>query len=229
MHGLCIRCIYPQISVNGLVSFLSPINGYNSTLFFEDVPFIAPFLADVDTSGTGQVWYSVSNDQHSVQAQYISEKITLFFDDDAFVPLTVVTVTWDQVGYFSMKIDKVNTFQCILATNGISSYVLFLYPNKGIKWYQADDRNGVPAQIGFNKGCGDPTDAGSGDFLLGSGYSLCGIHKTLNISLTDDVINVYQGSNIEGASSGFYIWMVSSNSIVDGVTTCNNQGIVYDL
>lgn len=216
--------MFPQISVNGLVSFVSPVYEYDSTLFSQDIPFIAPFLADADTSGTGHVWYNVNNDQHSAPAQYVTEKVALYFEDDSFVPLAVVTVTWDGVGYFPMKTDKVNTFQCILATNGNSSYVLFLYPDNGVTWYQADDRDGLPAQVGFSKGCGDPADIGSGEFLLGSGYGLCGIYKTLDISSTADVVDVDEGSNIEDASPGFYMWMVSSNSIVDGMIVCNNEG-----
>ena len=47
-----------------------------------------------------------------------------------------------------------NTFQCVLATNGDSSFVIFLYADNGIEWLWSSDHEGIPAQVGFNAGDG---------------------------------------------------------------------------
>ena len=55
---------------------------------------------------------------------------------------------------------QTNTFQCILATNGESSYVIFLYADGGIQWTTGDASDGVgglggtPAHVGLNAGDG---------------------------------------------------------------------------
>ena len=191
-----------------------------------DTPIIAPFLADADTSGAGSVWYSTAADKDSPAGQAVAEKVALYFNDYDFTPETVVTVTWDRIGYFPMQLDKVNTFQCIMATNGSSSYVIFLYLDDGINWYQANERDGVPAQVGFNKGCGEVSSSdSSGDLdVYGSGFVMCGTYQVLEESMTNDVVDVEELSNIPGATPGFYMWRVSSDEILDGSSSCNNKG-----
>lgn len=55
---------------------------------------------------------------------------------------------------------QVNTFQCILATDGISSYSIFLYEDQGIQWTTSDRNGGIdglggnPALVGFDSGTG---------------------------------------------------------------------------
>ena len=46
---------------------------------------------------------------------------------------------------------QVNTFQALLVTNGIQSFVVFNYLDDGINWNKGD-ASYVPAQVGFNFG-----------------------------------------------------------------------------
>ena len=212
-----------QVSVNGLLSFETPISAYNPQMFPVDTSLIAPFLADADTEGTGTVWYNV-NDDNSTTGQIVAEAVKEYFDDDDFISEVVLTVTWDNVGYHPMMIDMVNTFQCIMATDGISSYVIFNYLDNGINWYTANDRDGVPAQVGFNKGC---SDSESGDNEGSGSVEMCGVYKVLDESSTVDIINVEEKSNIDGGNPGFYMWRVSGVNIIDGSpSSCNNEGIM---
>ena len=55
---------------------------------------------------------------------------------------------------------QLNTFQCVLATDGRSSFAIFHYVRGGIQWTTGDASNGMdglggtPAQVGFNAGDG---------------------------------------------------------------------------
>ncbi len=215
-------CRFFQISVNGLISFVELVVQYTPDPFPLDTPIIAPFLADADTEGTGTVWYNVTTAETTI-GQMVADKVSIHFRDETFVPKTIVTVTWDHVGYFPEQVDVVNTFQCVMATNGTSSYVIFLYLDNGINWYWANSRDGVPALVGFNKGCGDISDddMSSGDVDM-MGSAMCGVYDVLEGSMTPAVVNVDDNSNIDEGSPGFYMWRVDSNTLIDGMTCTNN-------
>ena len=110
--------------------------------------------------------------------------------------------------YCILFFSKNNTFQCVLATNGKTSYAIFLYPEDGINWYSGDASggtggiNGAPAQVGLNKGDGI-------------------VFHTASVSSTPNVINVDESTNIDGGPSGFYIWNV--NNATSG-SSCSNEG-----
>ena len=59
---------------------------------------------------------------------------------------------------FKLNFSQTNTFQCILASDGITSFVIFLYAERMIGWTTGDASDGVggiggiPAQVGFNAG-----------------------------------------------------------------------------
>ena len=219
--------MFLQISVNGLISFIEPVAQYFPDPFPLDTPLIAPFLADADTGGTGTVWYSITTAETTI-GQMVADKVLKHFRDETFVPNTIVTITWDHVGYFPEQVDEVNTFQCALATNGSSSYVMFLYLDNGINWNWADSREGIPALVGFNKGCvGDISDddlSSGDDDMIGS--AMCGVYDVLEGSMTQAVVNVDDNSNIDEGSPGFYMWRVDSNTLIDGMTCTNNgEGI----
>ena len=103
---------------------------------------------------------------------------------------------------FSMQL---NTFQCLLATDGRVSFVIFLFPRGGIQWTTGDASGGegglggIPAQAGINAGDGIRYTS-----VLGS--------------LTADIVNIEEGSNVMQA--GLYVYRV------DGITVtsagCNN-------
>ena len=55
---------------------------------------------------------------------------------------------------------QTNTFQCVLTTDGVTSFVLFLYADDGIEWTTGDNSDGIrglggtPALVGVNAGDG---------------------------------------------------------------------------
>ena len=70
-----------------------------------DQPLIAPYLADVDTTGTGNVYYRYGN--AAADLEYANEFIR---NTGTFVSSSasqIVVVTWDRVGYYRSKTDKV--------------------------------------------------------------------------------------------------------------------------
>ena len=49
-----------------------------------------------------------------------------------------------KLGWLINVILQLNTFQCVLATDGLYSFIMFLYPKGGIQWTAGDThgRNG---------------------------------------------------------------------------------------
>ena len=94
------------MATNGLLSL------NESVVSFTPVPFptaevrIAPFWADVDTTGgLGNVFYRLTTDQTLLNqaAQIINNA----FMSSSFVPQYLAIVTWFEVGYYSEGGDKV--------------------------------------------------------------------------------------------------------------------------
>ncbi|XP_065894659.1 sushi, nidogen and EGF-like domain-containing protein 1 [Dysidea avara] len=155
---------------------------------------VAPYWADVDTRGTGNVFYRQTTDP-SLLARATSE-IRAAFPRSINVTITnLVIATWDAVGYFSLNIDKTNTFQCVLATDGVESFVIFLYAHGRIQWTTGDASDGL--------------------FGLGGTEALAGINvgngvtsETITGSRTSNIINIAETSNV--GIPGVYIYEVST-------------------
>lgn len=96
-----------QVNENGLVSFLTEISTFYSVQFPMDYPVIAPFYADIDTrGGGGQVYWRASAQTEDLSRA--ANLVTRYYEAGRdFVPGEVVVVTWDSVGYFDTKTDKV--------------------------------------------------------------------------------------------------------------------------
>ena len=62
------------------------------------------------------------------------------------------------MGYYDAKDDKVNTFQLAVASDGESSYAIFLYPEGGVGWIRGEGKSGnmgdARAQAGIISGEG---------------------------------------------------------------------------
>jgi gliding motility-associated-like protein len=126
------------INNNGNISFGAAYGTYSST-GFPDPGFVmvAPFWADVDTWGTGEVWY----------------KITPGY----------AIIRWHNVGYFSSHTDLINDFQLII-TDGSDpiipggNNIAFCYGD--MQWTTGDASQGsggfggTPATVGANYGVG---------------------------------------------------------------------------
>jgi hypothetical protein len=129
------------INNNGNVSFNMPYSQFTANPFPDaSYNMIAPFWADVDTRDFGQVG-----------GGKVYYKITP----------TALIVKWENVGYYDMHFDKLNTFQLIL-TDGSDP---LLPPGKNVgycygdmQWTTGDVTGtggfGSPATVGVNQGNG---------------------------------------------------------------------------
>ena len=78
---------------------------------------------------------------------------------------------------------QTNTFQCVLATSAIESFVIFLYAGQRIQWTTGDDSGGINGLGG--------TEALAG-INTGNGVNFV----TIPGSLTPDIINITKTSNV---------------------------------
>ncbi|MCB5285928.1 MAG: T9SS type A sorting domain-containing protein [Candidatus Cloacimonetes bacterium] len=127
---------YCWVNNNGNVTFDYGLSSYTPWGFPSgDNPMLAPFFADVDTRGTGSVWYKIEANR--------------------------MIVIWDHVGYFSYGVDKLNTFELIFSDGtdpliGLGNNVAFSYAD--MAWTTGSASGGVdgfggsPATVGINKG-----------------------------------------------------------------------------
>ena len=114
--------IFPQVNNNGLLSFQIPVFQYTPTPFPLNVTgMIAPYWADVDTrlpyfdmllpgnrtlNETGRVWYREEFTENQLNRAE-SEIRGAFLDHSTFSPTWLFIVTWDAVGYYPYRLDKV--------------------------------------------------------------------------------------------------------------------------
>ncbi len=115
-------------------------------------PMVAAFFADVDTRG-GRVSPSPGGTSKG------TNKVWYDLDPTGNGGLGVLTITWDDVGYFSYETDKVNAFQLQLIGTGNGNFnIKFNYET--INWTTGKASNGVnglggiPARAGYTKGDG---------------------------------------------------------------------------
>jgi hypothetical protein len=164
LYGTYYTSIY--VNNNGNVTFSSPLSTYTPAAIGSGYtsPIIAPYWGDVDTrggavaptggntAGTNLTWYNVDAATHTV------------------------TVTWDDVGYYSEATDKVNAFQLQLTAEPDShgnytglTQIEFIYQT--VEWTTgtasggSDGLGGTPAREGFSAGDGVNYEElpGSGD------------------------------------------------------------------
>ena len=138
------------VNENGTVSFFVPsysFTPYDFSFSFEQL--IAPFWADVDIRdpGSGVVTYG----QTTVDGA------------------AAFCVNWIDVGYHDVHVDKLNSFQLVLVSRGISPGDFDIIFNYGkVQWETGDDSGGVQgfggtsAAAGYSRGDGDPAHS----FLL---------------------------------------------------------------
>ena len=97
-----------QVNVNGVVSLgRSFTSGSPRSISLTGTDkIIAPYWADVDTRGTGNIYYRQSTDR-SLLTRATSE-IRAAFPESRNVTITNLFIaTWDSVGYYYQSTDKV--------------------------------------------------------------------------------------------------------------------------
>ncbi|KAK7791449.1 hypothetical protein R5R35_010931 [Gryllus longicercus] len=222
---------YIFVNTHGLISFLTDIPGFVNIQFPLDYPVIAPFYANVDIKNTGNVYFrETKNDALLKRA---TDRIRSAFSSGKFFTATSLFITtWNEVGYYNLGSDKVNTFQVVVASNGTDSYAEFIYPEGGIQWIEgANQESRLPdarAQVGMVAGDGR--------------------YYTLRTSGRDQVQHIERSSNIgiRGVWM-FHIGQVQANGNVNtpdliksdpiesvtcaarGSTTCHSKAQCFDF
>ena len=107
-----------QVNENGLISFLTEISTFYNVQFPMDYPVIAPFYADIDTRGVGQVYWRASTQEED--RDRAANLVGKYYSTAEFQPREVVVVSWDQVGYFDMKTDKVGVWGSLVSTRQLT-------------------------------------------------------------------------------------------------------------
>ena len=106
-----------QVSVNGAIFFgqgtdTSYISNQNSFPLGGGRKFVAPFWADVDTTNSGDVWYRQSESQTMLDKANMQIR-RAFPLQIPFTATHLIIATWDKVGYFNSKMDKVKIFKIL--------------------------------------------------------------------------------------------------------------------
>ncbi|XP_045910146.1 nidogen-2 isoform X4 [Micropterus dolomieu] len=153
------------VATNGIISAqdLPMEKQYVDDGFPTDFPVVAPFLADIDTSGgRGQIYYRVTETPSVLNR--VAQEVNRGFPDAKFTPTHAVVATWENVAAYEEQTrtngpsNKVNTFQAVIGYDETDSYVLFLYPEGGLNFYGTRPKESynveieLPARVGFSRG-----------------------------------------------------------------------------
>ncbi|CAC5415650.1 Protein eyes shut homolog,Fibropellin-3,Protein crumbs homolog 2,Protein crumbs homolog 1,Neurogenic locus Notch protein,Neurogenic locus notch homolog protein 3,Alpha-tectorin,Delta and Notch-like epidermal growth factor-related receptor,Neurogenic locus notch homolog protein 4,Delta-like protein C,Fibropellin-1,Neurogenic locus notch homolog protein 2,Protein crumbs,Protein jagged-1b,Protein jagged-2,Sushi, von Willebrand factor type A, EGF and pentraxin domain-containing protein 1,Neurogenic locus notch len=213
------------VNTNGDVTFLSPLITYSPAAFpyQQNTKIIAPYWGDVDTRNGGDIWFRETHDSGLLQRSS-TEIQSVFPEQTEFNATWIFIITWSNVAFYGADRHGKHrrcTFQCVLVTNGIHSFVMFNYYK--MQWTTGDASGGdsstglggIPAQVGF--------DAGDGEHY----YAVQG-------SRTSDIINVPQKSNI--GIAGKFIFRVDMVTVEQATLInecdnqiCQNEGTCEDL
>jgi hypothetical protein len=190
---------YSQLYVNnnGNVTFDEPQSTFTPFEFHHlgDPRIIAPFLADVDTSG--------APDDGSLQVTYGNVTVD---GKPAFC------VNWVDVGYFSTHVDKLNSFQLLLIQQGSTGDFDIVFNYDRVLWETGDASDGTggfggtPAAVGWSNGDGEHFYVHPGSFesmaLLDSNSQTGLVHGMLGSSQPGryvfEVRNTASGPALEG-------------------------------
>ncbi|XP_057685264.1 nidogen-2 isoform X2 [Corythoichthys intestinalis] len=154
------------VATNGIISAqdLPMENQYVDDGFPTDFPVVAPFLADMDTSGgRGQIYYRLTESPSVLNR--VAQEVHQGFPDAKFTPTHAVVATWENVAAHEEPTrtsggasSKVNTFQAVIGYDETDSYVLFLYPEHGLNFFGTRPKESynveieLAARVGFSRG-----------------------------------------------------------------------------
>jgi len=139
------------VNNNGGVSFRNPIASFTPTTITGNTldPFISAFWADVDTRGS-------SVDATPGGTSTGSNLVWYDLDPSA----RTLTATWDDVGYFSAKTNRLNAFQLSLTQVGIAGDFDIIFRYEALGWTTGDASDGIDglggsvARAGYTSGNG---------------------------------------------------------------------------
>ncbi|KAF6073542.1 nidogen 1 [Phyllostomus discolor] len=203
-----IHSVY--VTTNGLIATSEPpAEEAHPGLFPPNFGAVAPFLADLDTSGgRGKVYYR--EDASPSVTQLAAEHVQRGFPEVSFQPTSVVVVTWESVAPYQGPSEdpapegKRNTFQAVLASSDSSSYAIFLYPEDGLQFtttFSKKKNSQVPAMVAFSQE------------LLGSLWSS---NRVYNIFANDreSIGNLARSSN--SGQQGVWMFEIGSPDTANG-------------
>ena len=131
-------------------SYTRVYGGINFDVISPHPPLIAPFWDRVDVTRGGTIYYRQDNTLPI--AKQIQQDISIQFPSIGFFyPSLVFVATWDRVAavsYLTNFRGLVNTFQVIIASNGMLTFVRFNYGD--IQWGSLHTLIGVSAGDGIN-------------------------------------------------------------------------------
>lgn len=130
------------VGVNGLISFGNSKNEIEDVPFDSPSPsafpvpnqkFVAPYWLDLDASGElndgNAIYFRETQDSESLAraSKIVREAFAGESDMENWEGKSMTIITWYRVGTFPSRVDKLNTFQAIVVTDGAKSFTQFLY------------------------------------------------------------------------------------------------------
>ena len=109
---MCIAIIvHLKVNDNGIISFNSKYGVYTPLVLplSSSYRIIAPYWADVDTRGTGKIYYRQTSDPNLLAKA--TNEIRQGYPESQNTTITnLLIATWNAVGYYFNKTDKVCTY-----------------------------------------------------------------------------------------------------------------------
>uniref|UniRef100_A0A8B9BZS2 Nidogen 2 n=1 Tax=Anser brachyrhynchus TaxID=132585 RepID=A0A8B9BZS2_9AVES len=212
-----------QVGTNGVIS-TQDFPGepqYVDDDFPTDFPVVAPFLADLDTSGgRGDIHYR--HDTSPAVLNQAAGYVQAGFPRTAgsFVPAGVFVATWEDVGAYQELAPgaepsaQLNTFQAVIAYDEEDTYAIFLYPEGGLQFLGTRPKESynvqleLPARVGFSRG---DSDDGRREGLF---YSVASTEQALR--------HLERGSN--AGVPGVWVFHVGSSGPLEHVEPGGGEG-----
>ena len=163
-------------------SFTTPSSGGSNFNIVSSPPIIAPFWADIDVRSGGTIYYR--QDNTSLIAHQVQQAINMQFPDIEFYPSLVFVATWDRVAPYLGSGSFVNTFQVVIASDGVQTFVRFTYGD--IQWGGSSVLIGVSAGDRINFITHPASLSSSVTSLLDNTATIYGIHSKFGHDITFD-------------------------------------------
>jgi Ca2+-binding RTX toxin-like protein len=202
------------INNNGNITFAQALGTFTPFSLTDSThnPKIAPFFADVDTGGPAHSLMPTPGGTSTGTNE-------VYYDLDP--ENGRITITWDDVGYFSEHTDKLNAFQLVIQNTGDGNFDFeFRYEN--IDWTTGDASggsnglDGIVARAGWNSGDGS-------DFFelpqSGNQSEILGLETTSNPGTPQDgnwVFNVVGGQVVGNGDDDTIDGGIGNDSILGG-------------
>ncbi|XP_013409259.1 protein mesh-like isoform X1 [Lingula anatina] len=215
------------VDTNGAISFLREVSQYTPDAFplGNNWRLITPFWADVDTRyNHGGVYYRQTTDA-SILSRANGDVRGAFLSQGRFEATWAFVCTWANVTYYRRNEDtaatsNTNTFQAVLVTDEIHSFVIFNYDvitwTTGSASGGSSGTGGTPAQAGFNAGDGKRYFSVPGSRTA----AIIDVENTTNVGVPGRW--VFQVDNAEVTAAGD-----CSSSSRGGLVVSPIQGLIY--